>query len=230
MREYQVRICERLGVKFPGPTRQTRHFDPVPLTSDLPQQADISAWVGSSQGCHFGLARLSENKPVARSHRRGFSDPRPQAKRSRRGALFFLHFTLSRLQQTGDTWTAIRHRSRLCPLRARLGSLCAKPRQRTGQDRRDRLVDDRGGSAFTLIKKWSKRIRDGSTSGGQRTACRSALVSQRRNPATRVSQFHAHDLSRSASLICLFDELPVRPRPRTRADGRLRRGCSDTAK
>ena len=23
MREYQVRICERLGVKFPGPTRQT---------------------------------------------------------------------------------------------------------------------------------------------------------------------------------------------------------------
>jgi hypothetical protein len=22
MREYQVRICERLGVKFPGPTRQ----------------------------------------------------------------------------------------------------------------------------------------------------------------------------------------------------------------
>src|ERR1700692_3910802 len=24
MREYQVRFCERLGVKFPGPTRQTR--------------------------------------------------------------------------------------------------------------------------------------------------------------------------------------------------------------
>ena len=24
MREYQVRICERLGVKFPGPTRQRR--------------------------------------------------------------------------------------------------------------------------------------------------------------------------------------------------------------
>ena len=23
MREYQVRICERLGVKFPGPTRQS---------------------------------------------------------------------------------------------------------------------------------------------------------------------------------------------------------------
>ena len=24
MREYQVRICERLGVKFPGPTRHSR--------------------------------------------------------------------------------------------------------------------------------------------------------------------------------------------------------------
>ena len=24
MREYQVRICERLGVKFPGPTRHER--------------------------------------------------------------------------------------------------------------------------------------------------------------------------------------------------------------
>src|SRR4029079_2247506 len=26
MREYQVRISEGLGVKFPGPTRQSRHF------------------------------------------------------------------------------------------------------------------------------------------------------------------------------------------------------------
>jgi hypothetical protein len=26
MREYQVRICERLGVKFPGPTRPKRLF------------------------------------------------------------------------------------------------------------------------------------------------------------------------------------------------------------
>ena len=26
MREYQVRICERLGVKFPGPTRQIRRL------------------------------------------------------------------------------------------------------------------------------------------------------------------------------------------------------------
>src|SRR6476469_4847139 len=27
MREYPVRICEGLGAKFPGPTRQSRHFD-----------------------------------------------------------------------------------------------------------------------------------------------------------------------------------------------------------
>jgi hypothetical protein len=27
MREYQVRICERLGVQFPGPTRQTLPLD-----------------------------------------------------------------------------------------------------------------------------------------------------------------------------------------------------------
>ena len=26
MREYQVRICERLGVKFPGPTRQNAKY------------------------------------------------------------------------------------------------------------------------------------------------------------------------------------------------------------
>ena len=26
MREYQVRFCERLGVKFPGPTRHRRIF------------------------------------------------------------------------------------------------------------------------------------------------------------------------------------------------------------
>jgi hypothetical protein len=37
MREYQVRICERLGVKFPGPTRHLRRFDcppPLPVYAD----------------------------------------------------------------------------------------------------------------------------------------------------------------------------------------------------
>src|SRR4029077_16995540 len=36
MREYQVRICERLGVKFPGPTRHLRRFGCVAAMSDLP--------------------------------------------------------------------------------------------------------------------------------------------------------------------------------------------------
>src|SRR5450756_1568206 len=35
MREYQVRICERLGVKFPGPTRQSRRLDRASITSGL---------------------------------------------------------------------------------------------------------------------------------------------------------------------------------------------------
>jgi len=29
MREYQVRFCEGLGVKFPGPTRHTRSLEDV---------------------------------------------------------------------------------------------------------------------------------------------------------------------------------------------------------
>jgi hypothetical protein len=38
MREYPVRmICEGLGVKFPGPTRHSRRFDPPPTTSGLPR-------------------------------------------------------------------------------------------------------------------------------------------------------------------------------------------------
>ena len=32
-RECQVRFCEGLGVKFPGPTRQLRQFDCVRVTS-----------------------------------------------------------------------------------------------------------------------------------------------------------------------------------------------------
>jgi hypothetical protein len=41
MREYQVRICERLGVKFPGPTRQSRRFDRLLATSGLPRRTDV---------------------------------------------------------------------------------------------------------------------------------------------------------------------------------------------
>lgn len=36
-RECQVRFCEGLGVKFPGPTRQSRRFDGVSITSALPR-------------------------------------------------------------------------------------------------------------------------------------------------------------------------------------------------
>jgi hypothetical protein len=35
MREYQVRICERLGVKFPGPTRQSRRFGCEPRRNTM---------------------------------------------------------------------------------------------------------------------------------------------------------------------------------------------------
>src|SRR5450432_3575503 len=41
MREYQVRICERLGVKFPGPTRQSRRFRAAPDESGPPPITDI---------------------------------------------------------------------------------------------------------------------------------------------------------------------------------------------
>jgi hypothetical protein len=36
MREYQVRFCERLGVKLPGPTRQKRRKQPRPFVHALP--------------------------------------------------------------------------------------------------------------------------------------------------------------------------------------------------
>ncbi len=39
-RECQVRICERLGVKFPGPTRQTRPLRHVRVESVLPPTSD----------------------------------------------------------------------------------------------------------------------------------------------------------------------------------------------
>ncbi len=40
-RECQVRICERLGVKFPGPTRQKRLLRHVSSESALAPIADI---------------------------------------------------------------------------------------------------------------------------------------------------------------------------------------------
>ncbi len=39
-REYQVRFCERLGVKFPGPTRQNEKLS-IAVACQLPPGADI---------------------------------------------------------------------------------------------------------------------------------------------------------------------------------------------
>jgi hypothetical protein len=39
-RECQVRICEGLGVKFPGPTRHFRQMDPLPTLSACPLRSD----------------------------------------------------------------------------------------------------------------------------------------------------------------------------------------------
>jgi hypothetical protein len=48
MREYQVRICEGLGVKFPGPTRQTEKSRQRDGTAGLPSTADVFG------GCRYG--------------------------------------------------------------------------------------------------------------------------------------------------------------------------------
>jgi hypothetical protein len=42
MREYQVRICERLGVKFLGPTRHLRPTAAIAFESALTSTPDIS--------------------------------------------------------------------------------------------------------------------------------------------------------------------------------------------
>ena len=41
-RECQVRFCEGLGVKFPGPTRQSRRLDNVLGMSASPPTPDVS--------------------------------------------------------------------------------------------------------------------------------------------------------------------------------------------
>ena len=42
-RECQVRICERLGVKFPGPTRHSRHSHHTGI-SGSPQERTFGQW------------------------------------------------------------------------------------------------------------------------------------------------------------------------------------------
>ena len=48
-RECQVRICERLGVKFPGPTRQSRRFRDVCVMSALPPTTAVMMQCGERQ-------------------------------------------------------------------------------------------------------------------------------------------------------------------------------------
>jgi hypothetical protein len=75
MREYQVRICERLGVQFPGPTRQTanclttepwsavgRTADPQPSRASFPSELClliplITAAVSPAKQFHARLRR-----------------------------------------------------------------------------------------------------------------------------------------------------------------------------
>src|SRR5438128_12196389 len=53
-REYQVRFCERLGVKFPGPTRQVLLL-PHRSTDDrlTPISRLYLKLIGSPEKCHF---------------------------------------------------------------------------------------------------------------------------------------------------------------------------------
>ena len=60
MREYQVRICERLRVKFPGPTRQTeKSRDSQVIVSFAMGHQDM----GSLRNADF--PRLSPHRPTA---------------------------------------------------------------------------------------------------------------------------------------------------------------------
>ena len=49
MREYQVRICERLGVKFPGPTRQKPKSVRLNGMSFVPSGVDVRCPAGMTK-------------------------------------------------------------------------------------------------------------------------------------------------------------------------------------
>ena len=51
-REYQVRFCERLGVKFPGPTRQKRRLAARPLGLLHLSHPTLAVGVGTAGSCH----------------------------------------------------------------------------------------------------------------------------------------------------------------------------------
>ena len=53
MREYQVRFCERLGVKFPGPTRHKPNASPALACLLPPPAPDIPMHALSAAMCRF---------------------------------------------------------------------------------------------------------------------------------------------------------------------------------
>ena len=67
-RECQVRFCEGLGVKFPGPTRQSRHLGRRPTTSDLPLGAHRKQ-IGNLETVRAKRARAAGMSPAARALR-----------------------------------------------------------------------------------------------------------------------------------------------------------------
>src|SRR2546421_10973245 len=62
-RECQVRICERLGVKFPGPTRQSRRFRDGRGWSALPPILTVTADILDGQlgarSTHLGVIKVA---------------------------------------------------------------------------------------------------------------------------------------------------------------------------
>src|SRR5436190_24120649 len=60
MREYQVRFCERLGVKFPGPTRQTATKTETPLCQ-LPPAADYHCIGSRPSSATTGREQLQQS-------------------------------------------------------------------------------------------------------------------------------------------------------------------------
>src|SRR2546423_13289183 len=66
MREYHVRFCERLGVKFPGPTRQNPNPYSTP-TFPLPPAADMPATLAWVVECQEETSRT----PSAHTGNRG---------------------------------------------------------------------------------------------------------------------------------------------------------------
>ena len=74
MREYQVRICERLGVKFPGPTRQEhacrrprRHGVSASVTGRNRCDAEDFGLVPSLSAVATALRRQDLDEAVARA-------------------------------------------------------------------------------------------------------------------------------------------------------------------